>query len=535
MSEAMDQGMEMPQDPQDMADGDIPDDYGDAYDGDAGFDADEHPTDQDPPVGMPEPGSPDKKTKGSTMAENTQSTMAATHEGFDRPSDWPFSHRPVQPAHAQEWQDNTLQRLQLAKALTRDAQFQFSKNDRAGTDSARRHEDAHTNVHQRLKTKINQTQDIATALQERVDSMEDTTRQTGECLFQMQRAHRSKWAPLNVCERRLELRDGRPLQELVRDHFQEALEHERQTLIEARQELADQIQGTKEMLSSLEAMKQECIEDMQHKRHAMRIDRSCLNPDKPHGKEPDRFFLPALPEVVNYTLPPSPKDTAHGTGVQHEQSRQGGARTLISRAVRLEENAMRLCNENDAAMLHCKRECSRANAATCVAMDRRTQDVAKLKTQLEGAIQETDATIAEAERSLQKTKKKLDAHEAPLRCLNKQFSLRDRRTDREHIRDPVTDDMESHLDAVKKSVSVLTKKWQSTKNILDHLKASKQQMVEDLKCKTIAWKIDDSCRKVTPKKAIELDRMDPRGGRCHPDAKKGPSGRFQAILDDEFA
>jgi len=533
MSEAAMDTMEQ----QDM-DADMPDDY-DEYENDAGFEGGEDPTDADPMQGNTDnsgyPSSPVKPKKMSQEPETTQSTMAPTSEQFSRSADWPFSHRPVQPAHAQEWHDNTLQRLNLAKALARDAQFQFSKNERATGDASKSGTGGMSTVQKQLRVKINSTQDIATALQERIDSIEDTTRQAGECLFQLQRAHRSKWAPLNVCERRLELRDGRPLQELVRDHFQEALEHERQTLIEARQELADQIQGTKEMLSSLEAMKQEVIGDLQQKRHAMRIDRSCLNPDKPHGKEPDRFFLPALPEVVNYSLPPSPRDTARGTGEAHERNRQAGAKTLISRAARLEENAMRLCNENDAAMLHCKRECSRANAATTVAMDRRTQDVAKLKNQLEGAIQETDNTILEAERSLQKTKKKLDGHEAPLRCLNKQFSLRDRRTDREAIRDPVTDDMESQLDAVKKSVAALTKKWQSTKSILDHLKASKQQMVEDLKCKTIAWKIDDCCRKVTPKKAIELDRMDPRGGRCHPDAKKTASGRFHAILDDEFA
>merc|ERR1719473_2111372 len=103
-------------------------------------------------------------------------------------------------------------------------------------------------------------------------------------------------------------------------------------------------------------------------------------------------------------------------------------------------------------MLHTKRETSRANAATCVSLERRIQETDKLKHQLEAHIKETDATIDEANRSLQKTKKKLDSHEAPLRALNKQFSLRDRRTDREHIRDPVTDDMENHLDAVKKSV-----------------------------------------------------------------------------------
>merc|ERR1719171_1627661 len=509
----------------------------DAYGDDQGLFEDDPatgapPADMDPDM---EPMmSPDMKPSGVPVgAQSTQSTMATT--AADRPPDWPFAHRPVQPQSASHWQETTVNRLNLAKALIRDAQFQTSKNDRAQNDSSRRHDDCTTNVTKMIKTKITITQDLCKALEDRIDSIEDSIRQTGECLFQLHRAHRSKWAPLNVCQRRLELRDGRPLQELVRDHFQEALEHERSTLIEARQELSDQIQGTKEMLSSLETMKQELIEDLQHKRHAVRIDRSCLQPEKPHGKEPDRFFLPALPEVTNYNLPPSPKDTERGSGENHEANRQIDTKTFISRAVRLEEQAMRLCNENDAAMLHSKRECSRANAATCVSMDRKGQDVAKLKRQLEGAIQETDATIAEAERSLAKTKKKLDSHEGPLRCLNKQFALRDRRTDREAIRDPVTDEMESHLEAVKKSVKVLTAKWQSTKNIVDHLKASKQQMVEDLKCKTLAYKIDDACRKVTPKKAIELDRLDPRGGRCHPEAKKNPSGRFQAILDDEFA
>lgn len=511
----------------------------DAYGDDAYAEADEdQPTDDSPgPMAhsMNSLSSPKSKTaRGGYPEGTTQSTMASTMPAIERPADWPFSHRPVQPSHQQQWQENTMQRLNHAKAIAQDAKYQLSKNDRAHKDSARRHDNATTTLHRQLRTKISASQDLAKALEDRADSIEDSIRQTSDCLFNLQRACRSKWAPLNVCERRLELRDGRPLQELVRDHFQEALEHERQTLIEGRQEISDQIQGTKEMLASLEAMKQECIEDLQHKRHGMRIDRSCLNPDKPHGKESDRFFLPALPEVTNYQLPPSPKDAEPGSGTVHEGFRVANTRTLLSRAIRLEENSMRLCNENDAAMLHTKRECSRANAAVCASMARKLQEVEKLKRHLEGQIADTDETIAEAEGSLAKIKKKIDSHEAPLRCLNKQFSLRDRRTDREHIRDPVTDDMEGHLESVKKSVKNLTAKWQSTKNILDHLKASRRAMQEDLKCKMIAWKIDDSCRKVTPKKAIELDRLDPRGGRCHPDAKKNPAGRFQSILDGEF-
>eukprot|EP00746_Dinoflagellata_sp_MGD_P162508 gnl/MRDRNA2_/MRDRNA2_90098_c0_seq1.p1 gnl/MRDRNA2_/MRDRNA2_90098_c0~~gnl/MRDRNA2_/MRDRNA2_90098_c0_seq1.p1 ORF type:complete len:538 (-),score=121.64 gnl/MRDRNA2_/MRDRNA2_90098_c0_seq1:212-1780(-) len=522
-----------------MAEANVADDY-------MGFEDEGFEEDEPLPMGVLDQGGQVGKQnswESGGKANATMSTMATSedeqsgeHDARGHASDWQYQPtKRAQPANQQHWQQNTIDTLHMAKALMRDAHFQMSKNDRAKQQSDNRHQENTTNVSKNLRSKITKSTDLVHGLEARIDSVEDTIRQTGECLFQLQRAHRSKWAPLNVCERRLELRDGRPLQELVRDHLQEALEHERRTLIEARQELSDQIQATKEMLSALEKMKQELLEDLQHKRHAMRIDRSCLQPDKPHGKEPERFILPALPEVTNYTLPPSPKETARGTGEQHEGVRQSNTQALISRALRLEENAMRMCNENDAAMLHTKRETSRANAATSVSLDRRVQEVDKLKNQLEAHIRDTDATIAEANRSLQKTKKKLDSHEAPLRCLNKQFTLRDRRTDREHIRDPVTDEMESHLDSVKKSVGILTAKWQATKNILDQLKKSRQQMTEDYKCKMIASKIDDACRKVTPKKAIELDRLDPRGGRCHPDAKKSPGGRVQAILDNEFS
>lgn len=480
----------------------------------------------------------DIRPQGGGGKHNTTDSTMATAEDVDQeiniagpPSDWQYPRIKLQPANQHQWQQNTTDSLNHAKALMRDAHFQMSKNDRAKSDSERRHVANTANVSKNLRNKVDATKDLVHCLEERIESVEDTIRQTGECLFQLHRAHRSKWAPLNVCERRLELREGRPLQELIRDSLQEALENERQSLIEARQELADQIQGTKEMLASLEKIKQELLQDLQQKRHIQKLDRSCMLPDKAVGKEAERVFLPALPEVGNYSLPPSPKETPRGTG---RSFRQIDTRALLTRALRFEENAMRLCNENDAAMLHSKRETGRANAATCVCMSKSNEGTYKLKRQLEQHIKEIDATIKEVNSSLHKTKKRLDSHEAPLRALNKQFALRDHRTDPEAMRDQVTDELESQLESVKKSVAVLTAKWQSTKNILDQLRQSRQHMLDDFKCKMISVKIDDACRKVTPKKAIELDRLDPRGGRCHPDAKKSPGARVQAILDNEL-
>jgi chromosome segregation ATPase len=372
-----------------------------------------------------------------------------------------------------------------------------------------------------LKKKMSQTSDLIRALEDRHESVEDTIRQVGECLFQLQRAHRSKWAPLNVCERRLELRDTRPLQELVRDHAQDALEHERQTLIESRQELSDQVQSCKEMLLKLDRTRQDVIEDLSHKRHAQRIDRSCLSPNKHDIIHGDRVVLPQLGEVSHYAAAPSPKDAASGTGHVHEESRQVDTKSLIQSAVKIEEEAMRLCNESDAVMLQTKRECQRAAAQAQTSLARRADETDGLKRKLEAQMKEQDEAIAQTEMSLGRTKKKLEFHETPLKTLDKQFAMRSNRTDREGIRDHVHEELEAQLEQVKKSVRTLTDKFQNTKSLLDHLKESREQLTEDYRCKLLAIKIEDACLKVTPRKAIELNRSDPRGGRCKLPSRKG--------------
>lgn len=383
------------------------------------------------------------------------------------------------------------------------------------------------------------TSDLIKGLEDRIESVEDSIRQVGECLFQLQRAHRSKWGPLNVSERRLEIRDGRPLQELVRDHVQSALEHERQTLIESRQELADQIQVCKETLISLDELKSKLLLDLSHKRHGLRIDRSCLSPGRPIGqgpnKEQERLVLPQVTHVAFYTSPPSPRGAERGSGDRRETGRQMDTRSLIQLAVKMEEEAMQLCNESDAVMLHTKRECASANAESMTCLARRVDETDDLRRQLEQQLSETASAISHTERSITKTMKKLKDHEQPLRILDKQFDLRNKRTSREGIRDPVTEELESHLETVKSAVKMHTTKWQSMNDVLQQLKSSKLRIVEDLRCKTLAQRIDDTCVKMTARKAIELDRMDPRGGRVRETGRKPRQMQLESsLLCDSF-
>jgi len=438
-------------------------------------------------------------------------------------------------ANRERWEQRTKDSLSHAKALTKHALKSVLDSDSVHTHTKRQLHANTTTVSHTIKKKIGFTEDLIKALEDRIESVEDTMRQAGECLFQLQRAFRSKWSPLNVCERRLQLREARPQQELIHDPCQEALEHERQSLIESRQELSEQVDGMKDMLITLDKVKGELIEDMQHKRHALRIDRSCLDPKKPVSARPlqDRLVLPALHEVVHYGSPPSPKDCDSGTGQHHEEARQGSTRDLIAKALRCEEDAMKLCNESDAAMIHTKRECTRASGQAQTELTRRVDETHHYKRQLEAQLRETDETIAQMEMSLAKTKKKIESHEQPLRALDKQFAMRNGRTDREDIRDPVHDELEGHFDTVKKNVKTLADKWQATRDVLEQLRSTKQRLQEDQRCKSAALKIDDACVRVTPKKAIELDRMDPRGGRCREPASARRKNRdcgYEAIL-----
>merc|ERR1719356_173680 len=96
------------------------------------------------------------------------------------------------------------------------------------------------------------------------------------------------------------------------------------------------------------------------------------------------------------------------------------------RAVHMEEDAIRLCNAGDAAMIHTKMECSKSCVASLNALTRRFDETEELKRRLQAQMQETDETIIQTELSLTKTKKELDSHEAPLRTLDKQFAMRDK-------------------------------------------------------------------------------------------------------------
>jgi len=455
----------------------------------------------------------------SFLDQNTSCEVGGANP-CDGSSPWGnWAAKPGPSIDAGKWQADTAATLDHARNLVQHALSVHQENSRTKEGATHKNISQTAAVQHTIRKKIGATRGMVRGITDHIDIVDDEMQQLGQCLFVLQRAHRSKWSLLNICERRLELRALRPLQELVSDRTQLALEHERQTLIEARQELADQIEACKEMLTGLEDLKGELMLDMSHKRHGQRIDQACLSSraQKPIGKSPEiakeRMVLPRVNAVAHYDLPPSPKSAERGSGDRQEGGRSAAAQALLFKALKMEEDARRLRKVSDVAMLQTKLECTGASKQTAAALAERSSTIAEFRQRLEAQLQETHQAIVATEKSMAETQRQMYAHEQPLRILDSQFVLRAGRTSREGIRDPVTEEMEAHLDSVKQSVQALQEKWEASKEVLQQLNISKACLAEDLRCKVAAQKLEDACLRVTPRKSMELDRADPRGGR----------------------
>mmetsp|Transcript_13495 Transcript_13495/g.31753 ORF Transcript_13495/g.31753 Transcript_13495/m.31753 type:complete len:691 (+) Transcript_13495:109-2181(+) len=454
------------------------------------------------------------------------------------------------PAQRAEPSDRSSRRtkdnIESARAVTRQALALLSEEDPAKAKKGAKSAEGQgaSGLRHFIKKKVSAASEAIKAVEDRIDSLDDTMRQVGECMFQLQRAMRSKFGPLSVCERRLELREGRPSQEKQSDGTQQALEREKTALEKARQELSDLVQTTKEMLINLEEVRGELAQALAHKRATLKSDRSCFSPRPPLCKTPvqekdkEKVVLPKVPNSPRDSQLQQSQGSQGGGEAQEHPASKADPKTLLSKAAKMQEDALQLMTDADAVILRTQQETASANVETIAAMSIQHRQTNKLRKQLEAQLADVDATILASERLQTKTVKKLRDHEQPMRLLDKQFQdLRHMREEEgeteEGKRDPVRAELEAHLQQIHKSMEEQTAKLEATDKMLEQLREARQKLVEDLRGKNLVLKIEDTCLKVSPRKALELDRLGALGGRCKEHPRK--SSRQQHLEALGFA
>jgi len=213
----------------------------------------------------------------------------------------------------------------------------------------------------KLKRRHTATENMTTAVLDRMESTEQMIHKVQQQIAELQRASGILYATLSVVEKRLEMRAGRPPSELVRDAFQEALEKEKAVILKGRARIAEGSQEGQQILVNLEEVCSELARD----RHVLPVDRS------------------ARPQE------------------------------LLARARTIEQEAEKYCG--DTGWIHrvkfeVERDADRATARTQNAMKNRVAELAEVRKQLEVEVKETSSILAEAEWQCERNQKMLKAH-----------------------------------------------------------------------------------------------------------------------------
>lgn len=175
------------------------------------------------------------------------------------------------------------------------------------------------------------------------------------CIGDIQRRSGAIKASLGICDQRRELRAGRPSQELFQDSFDVALVLEREIYVAVQGILCRQLQDGQELVKPLSEVKKE----MQTARLALQFDRS------------------------------------------------GYTERLVLRATELLSSAERYCKDSQILLQEIQEQAQSASQTTCARMKEQITETFNLRGKIESEMEQTRATISQAEAHLTKTEKLL--------------------------------------------------------------------------------------------------------------------------------
>jgi len=317
-----------------------------------------------------------------------------------------------------------------------------------------------------------------------MQEIEDAQLQMEDSCIKLKHERMQGFAALQVCTRRMELREKRPPAENFQDYLADALNKEKAVLETARADLFNMEGEAKKIIDDLVAMRRYLSSDTGERRLEMAHDISSLKvhvaPPPPKSKgggaaaesgapaegETGEGGAPA--EGANEAAAPAPAPAAEAAPT--EGAAPAGdkldSKKLLEETHKLLGRSRNLRARSFDLISRVKAESRKALGKTEDAMARRTADLSTKKKNLETHALDVEAAIAVAERSLDRLQKRLDPKDT------------------------------------KKA-----EKLQADVACLDQLRKCRTTLQDDIRNKFTALEIDNLCRRVTPAKADSAKRQ----------------------------
>eukprot|EP00931_Biecheleriopsis_adriatica_P015547 TRINITY_DN11817_c0_g1_i1.p1 TRINITY_DN11817_c0_g1~~TRINITY_DN11817_c0_g1_i1.p1 ORF type:complete len:469 (+),score=113.31 TRINITY_DN11817_c0_g1_i1:69-1475(+) len=329
--------------------------------------------------------------------------------------------------------------LQKAKTLSRSVLSGVEAAEKAViADAERRKADDQGEREEktsRLRAKIESCLRVVKASEQCNLHVQETLRQLRRCLRQLQLTRYAQFAELQVCEHRLQLRLTGPPEELVGDKAQKALRDQEQLIKHSREELL-----------KLEAELKKAIRMIDEVRVALGSNAASQR----HLAEHCRASIVSVQQALHVG------DAAQADDEAPEESYEG-----LERAEYLLSAAAQLIERCGVAAQQTEKQCTRARTRSESLIAQRATESEQAAKMLRLQATDVDYTIATAERSLDKSSKRL-----------------------------------SGRDEASKAAGL-----DRTKRLLRDLEQTRMQLKEEIQRKLAMQSIDESCRKVTTQSA----------------------------------
>lgn len=315
-----------------------------------------------------------------------------------------------------------------------------------------------------------------------LNSVDGSAQRCSQIVSMLGHERQSKWAALKVVEWRLALRERRPKTELFRDHLQDHLESEKQTLEDSRKLLVSRAAEMKLSLEECEATKAalaRCVRCM-----------ICFAETNPSPPKKEETSAPNSPAAANAEADPNGEggDTlAEGSVTLKKPEIPTDVEGLIARAKPLHEMSLKHYLRMEKFINQQKAVCQKANEKVMAAFLKRTGENKELKENLEKQIHEMEEAMGTAEKSIERMKKDIEFF--------------------------------GHVE--------LQPKVDSTRAIVEKLKVAKEELRNDLMQKVVSMRIDDCCRKITAERTMQPPESMPVAALLEGLGTKGkpPAGR----------
>lgn len=395
---------------------------------------------------------------------------------------------------------------------------------------------------ERWKRKTVTSQGIANKVQSRLETVQSTIRRLTQVVGDLQRAGGARYAALSVVEKRLEIRTKRPPSELTKDAFEDALHQEREVLERVREKLSQQVEEGQE----LQARLAEVLEEMNRGRHTLHLERTnrpaeLLSEVQGLEDAASRFCLESSTLLQN-TQRECNKASAQTVSAMRKR---------VAQTVELRKELENEIHETRCTIAETEQHLER------IAVKLRRYHAAperEFDDDLDDSMHQKSRASVPATASFSKLRAKIKAaaytgHSGRQMSVVFQRFDRDgsgeldedelRRALRRTLRIPpnsISDAEIAHLcsvlDADKSGqisihelvsfleadddIIALQEEHEAANALLEQLHVTRQELLEDLRCKTAAWRIDETCIKVTPIKGLELDSLPAPGKERDP-------------------